>query len=106
MNNDLHTKFFAIRSILDKVPNDKDFVRLNPVIYGKTIEGIPIHSRESLTSRQRLQYRADLINVFQNWTTHGHEDWYAKQISGLQFTVKFIRKDSDEGIKYKQGEYK
>lgn len=105
MDNGLNTKFFAIRSILDKVPADKDFLRLNPRIYGKIIEGIPIQSRETLTSRQRLQYRADLINIFQNWTIHGHEDWYAKQIGGLEFTVKFIRKDSEEGRKYKAGEY-
>lgn len=105
MDRDLQTMFFAIRNILDKVPMDKDFVRLNPVIYGKTIMGIPIQSRNSLTSKERLQYRADLIKIFQNWTIYGHEDWYAKQISGLQFTVKFIRKDSEEGRRYRSGEY-
>ena len=88
---------------MDKVPIDKDFIRITPIIYGKTIEGIPIKSRQSLTHRQIVQYRYDLINIFKSWAEMGHPDWYAKQISGLQFTVKFIRKDSEEGRKYRDG---
>ena len=105
MSNDIETKMYAIRSILNSVPDDKYFVRLTPIIYGKTIEGIPIKSRDSLTQRKIIQYRHDLINIFKNWTTSGHEDWYAKQISGLHFTVKFIRKDSEEGRKYREANH-
>ena len=93
MDNGIKTKIYALRSILNNVLVDKDFVRLTPIIYGKTIEGIAIKSRQSLTQRKIIQYRHDLINIFKMWTTDGHEDWYAKQISGLQFTIKFIRKD-------------
>lgn len=102
MSNDIETKMYAIRSILNSIPDDKYFVRLTPIIYGKTIEGIPIKSRDSLTQRKVIQYRYDLIKIFKNWATSGHEDWYAKQISGLQFTVKFIRKDSEEGKRYRE----
>ena len=104
MGNDLKTSFFAIRNILNGIPKDKDYIRLNTVIYGKTIEGIPIKSRETLTQRQMVQYRFDLLNIYKNWSLYGHEDWIIKQISGLYFTVKFIRKDSEEGRKYLNGE--
>lgn len=94
------TTMFSLKQILNSIPTDKDFLRLNPILFGKILKGIPVKGKKTLTQSERTLYRHALKYAYRNWSREGHSDWIVVEIIGLQFTVKFIRKGSEEEKKY------
>lgn len=100
MDTGVATVIRAIEGILNQVPKEKTFVRMTPIIYGKTIQRIPIKSKNTLTGREMIQYRNEFINAYKCWERLSNNEWIATEIGGLQFTVKFIRKGTPEAERY------
>jgi len=96
LGKNFDTAMFSLREILNKLPETKQFLRLNPILFGKILKGIAINSKHTLTTSEIIYYRDTLIYAFKNWVTEGHKDWIITEIDGLQFTIKFIRKGSEE----------
>ena len=96
------TVMFSLREILNKIPKNKDFFRINPILFGKILKGTAINSKYTLTKSEIHYYRNSLIYAYKNWITEGHKEWIVTEISGLQFTLKFIRKNSDEENRFKE----
>lgn len=93
---------YALREILNKTSPDKEFVRLNPILFGKLMKGWQYNSKETLTRSEISYYRESLIYALKNWVKEGHNDWIAIEIQGMQFTIKFIRKGSKEEERFRQ----
>lgn len=89
-----------METILKGVKPDKDFLRINHVIYGKTVKKIPLKSKNTLTKRELHQYMTMMMNVYKFWETRGDPDWIVTEIEGVYFTLKFIRKGSMEHDRY------
>ena len=96
------TAMFSLREILNKLPETKQFLRLNPILFGKILKGIAVNSKHTLTTSEIIYYRNALVYAYQNWSSEGHKDWIITEIDGLQFTIKFIRKGSDEEKRFKE----
>jgi hypothetical protein len=95
------TQMYALREILNKTLPEKEFVRLNPILFGKIMKGWAIQSKESLTRSEIYFYRDALLYALKNWSSEGHRDWIATEIVGMQLTVKFIRKGTKEEERFK-----
>lgn len=90
------TAMFSLKQILDSISLEKDFVRLNPILFGKILKGIPPKGKTTLTHSEITLYRISLKYALNHWSREGHRDWIAVEIPALQFTIKFIRKGSEE----------
>ena len=95
------TAIFSLKQILDSIQAEKEFVRLNPVLFGKILKGIPIKGKNTLTQSEITLYRHALKYALNNWSSEGHKEWIIVEIPALIFTVKFIRKGTDEEQRYK-----
>jgi len=96
---------FSLIEILDKAPREKDSIRLTPLLFGKMIKRIPMKSKNTLNLAEIVHYRDGLKQIFSEWGAKGHPDWIAVEIEGLQFTVLFIRKDSEKAQRYLRRSY-
>lgn len=93
---------YSLKQILNKVPLEKDFLRLTPILYGKILKGIPFKSKITLTLSEITYYRISLKYAYENWHVEGDKEWIVVLISGPYFTVKFIRKYTKEEERYKK----